>query len=845
MRLDLPVVTAGMTLSVGDVFRIQDSSSVSPATQPSSQPAVTAPSPTGEIVSGFAITPYGTRILRGTVEGPLVEQLTGQPRTTSDEGSYLSPLPAAPGSADGHTFVVKEPMPLYVHVTIPATAEPGEYRIPVTITPPGKTAETAVLTVEVADIALPTQPRVLATATTTVAELTRIYPASFGEITGQYLDRGAPDHKAAVEQLDKLVKTAREQGVALFVEDIVPTTRVDEMGQVTLDWDAYDRLMQPYMSGWAFEDRVPLPVWLAPVPPRRIRDSSTQLWQFIDQCAKHFAAKGWVATPAFLHPALAGDEAKAVPAAELEKQRTQVAEMMRLHMPREMLAVMAPPRSGLDVPHGQLWVVNDRDARLPPAGALGRQYSVRAWPWVCVARGNTNGGSPTGVKGLVWRQAVARREDLKSSTTGDAEAKGENKPLLVVDGNAVEPTLRMVWLNEGLNDAALLGLLEKRTDANRTGVLGEILGVMAGRTGTGGGGGAAVGGGVPAGAEGVLIAGWAGEKGAWGRVTPMLQKLVLASDPGTRATVKLDDPLYLAAKLWLGQARRPVARITGFGFSLRPGPRGIGSDILDARLGLVLENPIGATAEMELRFANLPGDFEMTPVAGATAPGEPAPRRQAVTLGAAGVAGLTLPLAGHVESLMASPRAETLEITERYAGAVLPLPVQLPIYRMHALEEDQAAPKLDGNAEDWPMDNQTKVFGEMKVGLRYLSRADLLNGTLRGADLGGATGSTGATAPDRSASVRWTYDKDYLYVLARCPEEVVSDERNTQWPVQKVGEGGGTNGGTRWWGTDGLQIVLGPMAATNKPATMPGPATGAAAGAGGGGGAMPERSRGW
>ena len=95
--------------------------------------------------------------------------------------------------------------------------------------------------------------------------------------------------------------------MSLFVEDIIPTTRVDETGQVTLDWDAYDRLMQPYMDGTAFEDRVPLAVWLAPVPPRRIRDSSTQLWQYIDACAKHFAAKGWVAVPAFLHPARWGD----------------------------------------------------------------------------------------------------------------------------------------------------------------------------------------------------------------------------------------------------------------------------------------------------------------------------------------------------------------------------------------------------------------------------------------------------------------------------------------------------------------------------------------------------------
>jgi hypothetical protein len=813
IKLDLPVVTAGMTLAIGDVRGFQESSATEPAAAASQPLGVT-----GEVVSGFEVAPYTTRILRGTVEGPLVEQLTGQPRAASDEGSYLTALSRAAGAEDGvQSYAVKDPMPLYLHVKVPATAEPGAYRVPITISLPGKGADQAMMAVEVTDIALPTEPRVLAAATTTVAELARIYPATYGEIAGQYLDRGNAEHKAAVEQLDALVKAGRAQGVALFVEDIVPTTRVDELGQVTLDWDAYDRLMTPYMDGTAFEDRIPLPVWLAPVPPRRIRDSSTQLWQFIEQCAKHFSAKGWVATPAFLHPALAQADAEnateAGDAAERERLQSQVAEMMRLHMPREMLAVMSPSRP--EVPHGQLWVVGDQETRLPPAGALGSEYSVRAWPWVCVARGNTASGSPTGVKGLLWRDALARPEDLKSSAEAADEAG--SRPLLVVDGASIAPSLRMVWLNAGLNDAALLGLLERRTDPARTGMVGEILAGIAGRTGSRRTAtGPETADAVPVGAEGFLYAGWAQDRSVWAQVTPMLQKLVLASDPGTRATIKPGDPLYEAAKLWLAQARRPVARVTGFGFSLRPGARGIGSDILDARLGVVLENPIGAAAEMDLRFTNLPGDFEVAPETGTPGAVEaPALRRRTVSVGPSGAAGFVLPLAGHVDAVMNSPRAQTLEINERYAGAVLALPVQMPIYRMHALEDGQSAPNLDGNAEDWPLDNQTRVFGEMKVALRYLTRPDLLDGTLRGADV------VGATPGDKAARLRWTYDKDYLYVLARCPEEVLSDERNTQWPVRIVGEGVGLGGGTRWWGTDGLQIVLGSMPPTNPPMTVP------------------------
>jgi len=117
------------------------------------------------------------------------------------------------------------------------------------------------------------------------------------------------------------------------------------MGVVALDWDAYDRLMQPYMDGTAFEDRVPLAVWLAPVPPRRIRDSSTQLWQYIDACAKHFAA-GWSQRRVSAPRGRRCNHGRPG-SGRAEKLRAQVSEMMRLHMPRDMLAVAAP---GADIP---------------------------------------------------------------------------------------------------------------------------------------------------------------------------------------------------------------------------------------------------------------------------------------------------------------------------------------------------------------------------------------------------------------------------------------------------------------------------------------------------------------
>ncbi len=269
MRMNLPVVTSGMRIDIAE-------------------PTGPAPWITQGGEGKGNVTLYSSRILRGSVSGPKVEQLIGYPAAPSDAGSYLVSLsPDAGDKANDHVahFVVREPMPVFMKLNVSALQDPGDYQFPVTITLPGKPPETAALAVTISEIALPTDPRVLAVATTTTADLARIFPDTFGTISPTHLDRGEPADRAAVAQLDTLVKVAQQNGVSLFVEDITPQVKVDEVGRVTLNWNAYDRLMQPYMDGSAFADRTPLPAWLAPAAPRRISESPTQLRQFIAACA--------------------------------------------------------------------------------------------------------------------------------------------------------------------------------------------------------------------------------------------------------------------------------------------------------------------------------------------------------------------------------------------------------------------------------------------------------------------------------------------------------------------------------------------------------------------------------
>jgi hypothetical protein len=220
--------------------------------------------------------------------------------------------------------------------------------------------------------------------------------------------------------------------------------------------------------------------------------------------------------------------------------------------------------------------------------------------------------------------------------------------------------------------------------------------------------------------------------------------------------------------------------VSGYRASLRPGLDGA---ILELGIELHTENPVNAPVDTVTELESLPGDLAVTP----------GQRGAAITdtLPAHGIHRLTLPTAGHLDSLV-SLQPAIVSVTEKTGGAVLRLPINLPIHRAAALE---AAPKIDGRGEDWVPARPNTIAGPMPVATRYLTRPQFLTGAIR--------------HEATPATVQWAYDNDNLYLLARCPQETVTDERNTDWPAQ------GAAGAARWWGADGLQVQLAPLSVGN------------------------------
>ncbi len=724
------------------------------------------------------ISAFSLRAHRSTSSSPLADQLLATPQIVVDAGSYLAPLSTDASGA----FQITTPMPIWLRIDVPSTADSGPFKLhilqePITPTPSQNLpTQEQTIPLTISDIVYPTEPRILAAATTTIADLSRLFPLTFGTLNAGFLDRADPDHADAVRQLDALVQAAQFQGLALFVEDLAPVIKVDDVGKVTVDWDSYDRIMTPYMEGSAFADRIPYQVWIAPIPPRRIRDEPTQLRQYLASCVEHYLAKGWIATPAFMHPALVeavGENADPV-------LREKISTVLKMHLSKDVLAVSTPDAV---IPHPRLWVIDDTDPRLPPAGALATEESIRVWPWTCAARG---------AKGFVWRNAVESVDSLAQLESPVTIGSGR-RPLLIVQTPpkndptpvAVLPSLRLAWLNAGLNDTNMLGLLERRGDPA---VVSEVLAGVVGRTGLT----VAVPsepGDLPLAPAGFLYSAWPADHAAWQRLPALLEMLVSSTDLGHRAKISPSDPLYLATKLWLAETHRPVVRIAGYRFAQRPGREG---PITDIDLELLVENPLNTRVDLEFLLENLPGDFQLTP--GAPGINPLTPNKRLVTIEPSALTRVRIPLAGHIDTLRKTPQPHNISIRELTGGATIQLPLLLPIYRVRPLDAN-AFLTIDGKPDDWTLDVVARDYGPMLINSRYLSRAELLRG--RGVDPNPET-LTLALAEDPPATVRWSHDAANIYALITCPQPDAADEKNNDWPQQS----------NRWWGTDGVQLLL-------------------------------------
>jgi hypothetical protein len=123
------------------------------------------------------------------------------------------------------------------------------------------------------------------------AEETRILP-------------GAPSHEPARRLVNATMRLFHEHRATPLLWAGFPKYRLTGDGSVAIDWEMYDRLVEDWLSGDAFDDRVGLARWLIPASAR-YPDADRNggfgsaryarlLAAYLAECSQHFAERGWL-----------------------------------------------------------------------------------------------------------------------------------------------------------------------------------------------------------------------------------------------------------------------------------------------------------------------------------------------------------------------------------------------------------------------------------------------------------------------------------------------------------------------------------------------------------------------
>ncbi|MCH7838806.1 MAG: DUF4091 domain-containing protein, partial [Planctomycetes bacterium] len=104
--------------------------------------------------------------------------------------------------------------------------------------------------------------------------------------------------------LQSTMRMLHRHRITPVLHELAPIVKVDARGEIAVDWGLYDSIVEPYLSGRAFLNRVPAAVWPMPLQPLlsdRLRGAELSsprydrlVQQYLNACAEHFIERGWL-----------------------------------------------------------------------------------------------------------------------------------------------------------------------------------------------------------------------------------------------------------------------------------------------------------------------------------------------------------------------------------------------------------------------------------------------------------------------------------------------------------------------------------------------------------------------
>jgi hypothetical protein len=465
---------------------------------------------------------------------------------------------------------------LWVDVHIPADAPAGDYSGAIELIPPKGKKPVASLPVSltVYDFAIPEVRDLQIVSRLSWEALARLYPDRFQSVTPRLLSRSNPEHQPAVRTLDQLVVLAQRHRLGVVVPRLQPTVkwplRDSGVAEPVVDWDDYDQLVAPWMSGGAFPDGVPVGFWPLPAPDFLQQFQRGPQLAYWAEAARHFEQNDWLNRSAVWMESAARGRARPAHAAELSQQAGQILRLHdrlraalpleedQLHLTErdgpEMIdpatagrlwaaapgLVFTPPTQSwpeaADAPH--YWLRTDLPGLVPYAGAGGDQHDLRLWAWLAFLRQAT---------------MIAWGDPLPTASKPDQPADPDETvwfyPGHWFGLDQPVPTIQLKWLRRAQQDYQYLHLARERGEVLNALLMARLITkpveVQPGQAPD------------PAYA---LMCGTADPK-AWDAARRLLARSILLRDRGHAADAAQQQALYLDTLRWAEPQERPL--VTG------------------------------------------------------------------------------------------------------------------------------------------------------------------------------------------------------------------------------------------------------------------------------------------
>jgi hypothetical protein len=200
------------------------------------------------------------------------------------------------------------PILIWFDIQSAASAPAGLIRGDISlVTDSGQTIGSTSVSVTIDNFEMSTAPAVQIASGASWDSLRADFPETLDGLASRLIDRTDPHTAPAVALLDKLVATAHDNRVDLFIPDIAPIVKWPVDATPTCDWSLFDSLVGPWFSGTAFADKKPVGFWPLPVAPSLGQFDAQSQTQYWTAAAAHFGAKSWLPLTAAMVPVDPGD----------------------------------------------------------------------------------------------------------------------------------------------------------------------------------------------------------------------------------------------------------------------------------------------------------------------------------------------------------------------------------------------------------------------------------------------------------------------------------------------------------------------------------------------------------